>query len=53
MGERLTFVGGTGDTLHHGAPVHEFIVVYGAELEEGIVGVGLVGLQLGEEALGG
>jgi hypothetical protein len=47
------FVGCAWYADHYGSPVHEFIVVDGAEFEEGFVWVGLVGLELGEDALDG
>jgi hypothetical protein len=51
MGEG-TFVGCSSHAFHDGAPVHD-VVVCGAEFEERVVGVGLVCLQLGHQALHG
>lgn len=39
----LAFVGGAFDAFHDGAPVHNVVVVYGPERDEGGIGVGLVG----------
>lgn len=48
---KVTFVGGARHALHDGPPVHQFIVVYGAQLQQRVIGVRLVALQLREQAL--
>lgn len=50
---RVTLVGRAGHALHHGCPVRQLFVVYGAEVQQRIVRVRLVGLELDEQALGG
>jgi hypothetical protein len=52
-GLSATFVCCASYAAHHGSPMHEFIVIHGAEVVEGFVGIGLVRLELIEQALYG
>jgi hypothetical protein len=48
--KQLTFVCCAWYTTHHSFPVEELIIAYWTEAVEGVIGVGLVVLELCEEA---
>jgi hypothetical protein len=48
-----TFIGCSWHALHDGPPVHQLVVIDGSQLQQCFVGIGLVCLELGEQALHG